>query len=137
MPRGGRRLGSPSTPYSNRTDLAAQPVRTATGQPYGDAAAQAQTQKQMPLAGQPSPLALPAGQPQMVQGPPPIPPGGLGLYDPSNFPNEPVHAGLPTGPGPGPSIGQMTDADLVAAIARKFNTPGLWRMAQNLGQGIG
>ncbi len=104
--RGGKRTGTPGTSYPNRTDLA-QPKTAAPGQEYGQAAAQlrAQTvaplpkQAPVPTSGQAAPPAVPAP----AGGAPTTPPGGLGgLADPSARPNEPLTAGLASGPGPGP-----------------------------------
>lgn len=134
MPRkraGAAGVGLPGTPSANRTDMA---IKTPTGLPYGEAGALQAAQQAVPLpqdvpgAGQ---GATPP-PPTPSNGPTPIaPPGGLGagsnapvgpptLQDilaaagqmqppgtPSNVsqrPNEPVTAGLPSGPGPGPEI---------------------------------
>lgn len=88
MARGGRRTGRPGVSYNNRTDLqGAQPVRAATGQPYGQAQAQQQAQRAVPL-------------PQQEFVPP-----NFGAFDrPTEMPHEPVTAGLPVGAGPGPEI---------------------------------
>lgn len=85
--RGGSRQGTPGTAYTNRTDLAEnrQPVRVPTGQPYGEAGRQEQAQQAMPL---PDLSAMLSSLP--------------GLTDESRRPDEPITAGLPTGPGPGP-----------------------------------
>lgn len=111
MPRGGPRRGRQSQSYSNRKDLN-QPVRTAPGQVYGAAGQQAQAQQAIPLPAQ-SPPPGPSGPPAAGGAPAPSPsgaalgggvsPGDLGaLHAPSQRPNEPLTAGLPTGPGPGP-----------------------------------
>jgi hypothetical protein len=94
MPRGGRRTGAPGQSYTNRTDLN-QPVRTVPGQTYGQAGQQAAAQQAIPL-------------PQSA-GPPPPGPGLLAA--PSNRPGEPVTAGLPIGPGPGPEAVGMPTPD--------------------------
>lgn len=116
MARGGERLGTQGTSYSNRTDLVAQPVRTGTGQTYGDAKAQADAQRAMPLAGGPAPIP---GAPPEVEHP------AIGsLYAPTARPDEPVTAGIDSGPGPGPAFGgALNDRDVLAALARKY--PGL------------
>lgn len=73
--RGGKRAGADGTAYSNRTDLNAVktlPAQAAPGQTYGDATAQINSQKQIPLqgpnAGMPSvaPASTPAAQPEEV-----------------------------------------------------------------------
>lgn len=132
MARGGARLGTPGTSYSNRTDLQAQPVRTATGQTYGAAGAQAAAQRAMPLAQVPT--ASPPGGAPTGQGMDPSAQGeahpAIGsLYGDTMNPDEPVTAGLPSGPGAGPSFGGTNDRDILAALARKFpGIPGLDRM---------
>lgn len=91
MPRGGRRGGRPGEKYPNRTDLATAP-RTAptvaiTGQDYGQATATAQTQQAVTAAAQA------------------VRPPAVNFHDPNtDNPNEPVTAGLRTGPGPGPEV---------------------------------
>jgi len=91
MPRkgkGGPRSGNPGSTYTNRSDLAAdvQPVAVKTGQTYGEAGRQEAAQQAVPL---PDLLARLQSMP--------------GLTDPSARPDEPLTAGLPVGPGPGPS----------------------------------
>lgn len=119
MPRarqGGMRAGTPGTAYPNRTDLAAQPnlpVRVATNQTYGKGQSQLEAQRQVPMG--PPKLALapspaPGGPtPVSPQQPPgaapmaPIAPGAFGdMHRPTERPTEPVTAGAPLGPGPGP-----------------------------------
>lgn len=71
--------GAPGASYPQRTDLNAQPVRTATGQPYGVAGAQAASQRAVPLPAErelPTPLSAPTSRP-----------------------NEPIQSGAPFGPG--------------------------------------
>ena len=104
MPRGGRRNGKPGQAYGNRSDLNAPkpPATQFTGQPYGAATQQAAAQQAMPVAGTAVPLPQPGapGQPPALTGPAP---GSLGdLHRPTDRPNEPVTAGLASGPGPGP-----------------------------------
>jgi len=88
MPRkspGGVRQGNPNKTYTNRADLNSnkQPIAAAPNQPYGARGAQEAAQSTIPL-------------PQ--QGPAPGSFGQLGR--PTERPNEPVTAGVPTGPGP-------------------------------------
>ena len=90
MPRkgkGGPRSGNPGTSYTNRTDLAAdtQPVAVPTGQTYGEAGRQ---QQAMSAIGIPDLEGMLGSMP--------------GLTDPSQRPDEPLTAGMPMGPGPGP-----------------------------------
>lgn len=106
--RGGRRQGQPGKAYPNRSDLTQAPT-AAPGQTYGVAAEQLRAQQQVPLPKQVPPSApapagsAPAGPPPPAGAAPSILPGGLGpLTAPSDRPNEPLTAGLASGPGPGP-----------------------------------
>jgi hypothetical protein len=90
MPPGGARTGAPQTAYPGRPDLTAatQPVRSAKSVVQGDRKRREQAQAVMPLP---------------ATGRPPPPPGSIpSLTAPTERPNEPVTAGLPVGPGPGP-----------------------------------
>jgi hypothetical protein len=92
--RGGRRQGKPGKAYPNRTDL--NGPTTIPGQEYGAQAEQLRSQQAVPVQQAPGDLAaLLAGAPRPDQVP------SL-LSEPSARPNEPLTAGLPTGPGPGP-----------------------------------
>lgn len=125
--RGGARVGTPGTSYSNRTDLNAQPIRTAPGQAYGKATQQADLQRQMPLPQATLP-AVPGPAPMPGRGAPPVAPENL--YAPSGRSDEPVQSGLPIGPGEGPMAGPSPlerlqavyrlhpNEDIAAAIAR-------------------
>lgn len=88
----------------NRTDLLtkAQPVRTATGGPYGEAKQLAQAQQAAPL---PQPQAPPPGlQAQAHQAAQATPPPSRMIHAPSERPEEPLTTGLATGPGAGPEV---------------------------------
>lgn len=103
---GGPRSGTPGTAYANRSDL----NRPYVGGTYGTATAQQSAMRQMPVA--PPGTAAPGAGPQ-----PPPPPGAGGPFDrPTERPGEPVTAGLPMGPGPGPEAlggyAPQNDADL-------------------------
>lgn len=109
--------GLPGAPSANRTDLA---VATPTRLPYGEAGALQAAQHQVPIAAAAPPPAagVPPGPPPGVPGGSNAPPDGLaamlaaaqampppsgpGLSGPTQRPNEPVTAGLASGPGPGP-----------------------------------
>ena len=82
MPRGGKRQGTPGKGYSNRTDLQTNYDNTASaaGVPSAD----------------PSAPPVPAGPPMRTPDQSPM------LTDPTQRPDEPITAGLPTGAGPGP-----------------------------------
>lgn len=104
--RGGRRQGVVGRAYGNRTDLTMNarplPIATAKNQPYGEAGAQADAQRQIPLAPAPGPGA--AGAPG-AGGPPGPMPGSLGAFDrPSDRPGEPLTHGADLGPGGGQEV---------------------------------
>ncbi len=99
MPRGGARQGAPGKAYSNRQDMN-QPVRVASGQQYGQRQALEQAQKAVPLPQQNTP-APPGNQPSPDMGMAQLP-GANPFTRPTERPSEPVTAGLPIGPGPGP-----------------------------------
>lgn len=122
MARGGRRAGKPGTAYGQRTDLN-QPVVASPSKVYGDSAASVEQQRAMPLAQAPAGPVMrsPAGGP-LVQ------PGGL--FAPSGRPEEPVHAGMPIGPGGGPDFAQLTDRDLIEAIARMYPSSGIMSLLE-------
>lgn len=107
MPRGGARSGRPGGTYSNRSDLQTGPrlAPTAqTNQPYGVAGQQLASQQQIPMSA-PAPAPIP-------------------LSAPSSRPNEPIQAGLSTGPGPGP--------DSIPAIAPNAPDPDTLQFAKYL-----
>lgn len=93
--RGGKRQGTPGEAYANRSDLAldrapAQPTQAPAGQVYGERGRQEAAMQALPLPDLSAQLqALP------------------GLTDPSTRPTEPLTAGLPFGPGPGPATPQQ------------------------------
>jgi len=125
-PRGGPRVGTPGRQYANRSDLTAQPVRVATGQPYGEAGAQAAAQRAVPLPQTPGPPTVAAAPP--VSGPPggPYPGEVTSLQAPTQRPNEPLTHGLPMGPGAGPEVlPQTAPPDNVGSlVARLASQPG-------------
>lgn len=125
---GGPVTGTVGTTYPNRTDLTQAPT-AARNQPYGQAGQQIAAQRAVPL---------PAAPP--VQGAPGSPPGGgaagpfarpsdtPSLTDPSQRPDEPLEAGLPFGPGPGPQQGPAPMSDVEArlrALYSAYPTPEL------------
>lgn len=117
MPRGGARVGKPGTPYPNRGDLR-QAVTVAPAAQYGQRQAAMAQQQAIPLpkrvgeqiAGGSPPASTPPGSGSSttpaggaLSDVPGGIPAGLGYHDPTARPNEPVTAGLSSGPGPGPS----------------------------------
>lgn len=83
MPRGGKRQGTPGKAYANRTDM---------GQNYNP------NSDATPAAGG---IRAPREQAPML---PVYPEDTPMLLDPTARPDEPITAGLPVGPGPGPEI---------------------------------
>lgn len=103
MARGGRRQGAPGKSYAQRSDLH-QPIKAAPGGEYGSMKQLAEGQQIVPLpnaASSPS-LAIPAAQQGGGGGG--VAPGTINFEGPTERPNEPVTAGLPVGPGPGPEV---------------------------------
>jgi len=104
--RGGARQGTPGTAYGNRTDLN-MPKSTVPNQEYGKAAMQERAQQAVPMGASPNAATQVA---QNIPQPTPAPqalqatPGSLAFTGPTERPNEPIQAGLPSGPGPGPEI---------------------------------
>lgn len=117
---------------SKRTDLApggGQPIRVASGQPYGERSRLVAQQQAQPLtSGSPGPSA-------------PVPPGAgfpagssdPGIFGPTQRPGEPITEGAPVGPGSnGPMSGEDMDIDRLlqviysivpsAAVARLMNS---------------
>lgn len=100
MSRGGKRVGGKGKSYGQRTDLNA--VAPASSQrPFGEQAQQMRSMAAVPVA--PSPTAAAPGIEGMLAGF-----GGLPqtqpLDRPTERPGEPLTAGVPFGPGPGPEM---------------------------------
>lgn len=102
MPRGGKRQRQPGKQYPNRSDMRAQPVRTAPSKTYGDGVASARAQQVIPLPQAPQPQVGPGAATGMPAPPGPLP-GELPLARPTERPGEPLTAGMAIGPGAGPS----------------------------------
>ena len=111
---GGTRTGTPGTRYPNRSDLTQAPT-AATNQPYGQAGAQIAAQRAVPLpAAPPIPNAAAGGG---AAGPFARPEDTPTLTAPTQRPDEPLEAGMPFGPGPGPqAMGQPHMSDVEARL---------------------
>ena len=98
---GGARQGTPGKAYSNRTDLAKDmmPLPEA-GTRTPASGGMGQSGEEMMKAAQNAPRPIYADD---------FP----NLKDPTTRPSEPVTAGLPTGPGPGPSDQRRADAQAI------------------------
>lgn len=96
MPRKRKTQPGPGGAYVNRTDMT-QPPTAAPGQAYGNAGEQIAAQEAMPLPQtqevDPFSKAVQAAKQFTFNAEP--------INTPSARPNEPVTAGLDTGPGPG------------------------------------
>jgi len=124
--RGGRRGGAKGGDYPNRTDLRAGPLAATAprGLPYGERQQLMAAQRAVPMGTPTSPGGGPAPQSQpSQQGPLP---GTLPFLHPTARPNEPVTAGIPLGPGPGPEaltgvgaggFGHSATADMLSQLA--------------------
>lgn len=133
--RGGARTGQPGRNYPNRSDLAGQPAQAPKGQTYGDAGAQLASQSVTPVAGSPS--GAPAASPMPGLAPGEIP----GLTDATGMPNEPITAGLPMGPGPGPEALTMAkpgpeELSVLRGIFLKYPNDDLRRQIQWIEQNL-
>jgi hypothetical protein len=128
---GGARQGTPGQPYPNRSDLRAQKPTAVPNQGYGQAGAQLAAQKVVPMAGAPPPPVPAAPAPRQMPGA-----GGFAtpedtptLIAPTQRPDEPLTAGLPFGPGPGPeALGPppMNDTEArLRALYAAYPTPEL------------
>ena len=95
-----------ATTYANRTDLNApanEPISAVPNQEYGKVTEQLNAQRAVPIGTPPGPQVaqaptVPLTQPTSAA----VQPGSLPFLHPTNRPDEPVTAGLPFGPGPGP-----------------------------------
>lgn len=103
--RGGKVDGQIGKAYSNRSDLNAA-TQTVPGQEYGAQIAQRVAMRNLPMASAPQQPSTPtvSGPQSAPQAPMAAPqPQAPLLWDhPNDRPGEPIHAGLPVGPGPGP-----------------------------------
>lgn len=114
---------------ARRTDSpATQPVRLATGQPYGARTAMQAQQQAAPMAAavRPGMAGPPTGGGAQPAGSP-LP----SVFRPTDRPNEPITAGIPFGPGASgvPASDDISDPDvLLAAMARVLPHPEIFRL---------
>lgn len=149
--RGGARQGTPGTNYGNRSDLGVnrkpptQGIAVASGQPYGQRSQQIAAQQAIPLPAAP-PVQAPSslGAPQSTAPVPGMPPQAQGPFDrPTDHPNEPLTAGLPVGPGPGPEAirgGTALSSDDVVlaqlrAVMRQYPSSDIARLIEYYDKG--
>lgn len=134
MPRGGRRKGRPGAQYPNRVDLQLgdrqQPIMRPPSTQYGEQAELVRQQQALPVSAAPAPAPMPASTR------PPMPPTQIiPLDSPTMRPDEPLTAGAPFGPGPGPSFTRMREdpiADEVRALYVQFPYAGLREILEDL-----
>lgn len=86
--------------YPNRSDLRNPATRKVafTGQTYGEGAAQARSQASVSPGSAPSQVEAQQAAAQANR----VTPGSMPLTRPTERPDEPITAGAPFGPGPGP-----------------------------------
>lgn len=115
MPRRAKPAGGQ---YPNRSDLQAQPPRAPTNMAYGEHKAMIEAQQAMPMPQAPPPPTPQPGAPQggvpfdqlfaqAMQEAEAMEPMQVGMNAPTSRPNEPITAGLSSGPGPGPEVLSM------------------------------
>lgn len=129
MPRKRKTQPGDGGAYANRTDMT-QPVRTATGQPYGQAQALQEAQQQQPLPQQPNMDQLLAAASSHAFQPVPI-------NAPTARPNEPIQHGLASGPGGGPEVmanPNPTTSMMLEQLAQSTGNPALAEMARRARQ---
>lgn len=97
MPRKAKRDQGPDTVTRSQV----QPPRAPTGLPQGEHKALIDAQRQVPMANQAGRLQDAIAQAGAPAGPPLG--GGDMMAQPTAYPAEPVTAGVPMGPGPGPT----------------------------------
>jgi hypothetical protein len=151
MPRtgkGGPREGKVGQLYGNRTDLnTSLPVTTVPDQGYGVAAQQRAAQQAIPMGSQPVPgasMSAPAPQPQQSpqQAPttisgqlPSVPqayPGELPFLHPTMHPDEPITAGIDSGPGAGSEVISGPPAPLTNDLIMAARRPGASALIMDL-----
>ena len=151
MPRtgkGGPRNGKVGQMYGNRTDLnTSLPVTTVPGQGYGEAAQQRAAQQAIPMGSTPVPGATapaPAASQQMPQqmpqatmsdqmaATPQAYPGDLPFLHPTMYPNEPITAGIDSGPGPGSEALYGTPAPVARDLIMAAQRPGASALLMDL-----
>jgi hypothetical protein len=137
---GGMRRPSSPAPVSGpgalsrRTD--GQGAKYMAGGEYGEGQEMMDLQTSAPMAKSPEvkPRRRAAAPPAMEMGPAPTP-----LFAPSERPDEPITAGAPFGPGPGPAMRQQPTGRLASTLAKlaasdDSGTLAAWvRMAESRG----
>lgn len=126
-----RQPGATGGAYQNRTDLT-QPVALPTGLPYGERQQLEQAQEGAPLpqvvSAQTQDPAVAAAAAHTFQ--------PVGLGNPTQRPHEPITAGLPSGPGPGPEVLRQpsTTTDTLKKLALQTGNTEIQALANRLSQ---
>lgn len=129
---------------ARRTDRSPfQKIRELPDAAYGEAKEFNDLQKQAPLSNNPqapTPTATPGPQPAAMPLSSVVP-----LNAPTQRPDEPVTAGAPVGPGPGPEVmgpamsprtaQYQSASDLLSQIASTSDSPDLQALAANIKRG--
>ena len=110
--RGGARTGTPGKAYGNRTDLMSNygPNAQNTAATGGTPAPSLNTGVETPPQGPTGLDNLPSQRPEDT----PM------LSDPTNRPDEPITAGLPVGPGPGPQTPQTVSPSNNLTLMKQY-----------------
>jgi hypothetical protein len=149
MPRtgkGGPREGKIGELYGNRTDLnTTLPITTVPGQGYGEAAQQRAAQQAIPMASQPVPGAtarapapapvsdsVPATMSDQMPATPQAYPGELPFLHPTMHPDEPITAGIDSGPGPGSEVITGAPAPVANDLIMAARRPGASALLMDL-----
>jgi len=127
------------------------PIQTAPGQGYGVASQQRAAQQAIPIAPSPVTTAPAAPAPSAPSPAPAAPnasagpvtnPGDIDLLGPTERPNEPITAGVASGPGFGPDMTQgpgvqhQTVSDLINGLAsHPLASPEIQELAQLVNRG--
>lgn len=121
----GAQVSGPGA-LSQRTDVGGQPIRHMADPRYGEDKAFVEQQKGAPLADGPDAPPAPSmggmGQASSSPEQPAMPRDVTPFGAPTERPDEPVTAGSPLGPGPGPNIGKppVGPGQLSSALSQYF-----------------
>lgn len=136
---GGARQGQPGQSYANRSDLRTQKVSVPPSAEYGQGERLRRAQQAVPMAAAPpvpSPATGGAAPPPRPWASPEDTPT---LTAPTTRPDEPLEAGLPFGPGPGPeALGPPPMNDVEARLRALYMVspnPQLRELIMQLEQG--
>lgn len=119
------RAKKPGGGYSQRTDLLQQ-QKVPTGQAYGERQASLESQAQVPVANDPWDQVVAQAQAAPFE--------SVGLFGPTQRPNEPITSGLSTGIGRGPEALSLLNRGKLSTqlqrIASESGNPTLVELAE-------